>query len=281
VATSGLGRLAGLVDLEVADGDPVRGQADGAGLTGDGAPDGALLSVGAARDLGVEVGDRLTLRSTSGRETPVTVVATYRNTGFAGPAVVSRAAAEAADAEGTFELAALDVAAGAPTRLVAAQARRVADAFPKVRVHTPREFAELNTEVTDTVLRVIGVLLAGSVGIGFLGLGSTQALATLERRRELVMLRAVGALRAQVRALIGVEAAAVAAVSAVMGLAAGTALGWFGARFVPEDLVAAPVVPWGVLVAVGLAAVGIAALASLVVSRGATRLPPAEAGRTE
>ena len=281
VATSGLGRLASLVDLELAEGDPARGQAGDAGPAGDGAPDGALLSVGAAGDLGVGVGDRLTLRSTSGRETEVTVVATYRNTGFAGPAVVSRAAAEAADAEGTFELAALEVADGAPARRVAAQARRVADAFPKVRVHSPQEFAELNTEVTDTVLRVIGVLLAGSVGIGFLGLASTQALATLERRRELVMLRAVGASRPQVRALIGVEAAAVAAVSAVMGLVGGAVLGLLGARFVPPDLVAAPVVPWALLVSVGLAAVGIAGLVSLVVSRGATRLPPAEAGRAE
>ncbi len=281
VTTSGLARLASIMDLDITSGDPVAGQPPDAELTGEGAPDGVMLSDGTAESLGVTVGDTVTLQSTSGGEIEVRVVATYANTAFVGPAVVARAAVEQVNAEGTFELAALEVADDAPTWAVRRQLRRVGDSFPKVRVHTPESFAELNSEVTDTVLRVIGVLLVGSVGIGMLGLGSTQALAILERRRELVMLRAVGASRGQIRALVGVEAGVIAGIASVIGLGAGALVGWWGARFVPEDLLEAPIVPWMSLAWVGLAATAIAVLVSLAVARRATRVAPADAGRSD
>ena len=280
VTTSGLVRIDALMELDVLAGDPADGS-DAADPFGEGPADGAMLSQGAARALGVGVGDPVTLQSASGREAELRVVATYANTAFVGPAIVARPAVAEVDAEGTFELAALRVAPDVPLRAAGYSVQRVADGFPKVRVHTPESFAALDSDVTDTVLRVIWVLLVGSVGIGFLGLASTQALAVLERRRELVMLRAVGASRGQIRGLIALEASVIAALAAVFGLGAGVALGWFGARAVPTELVASPVVPVGPLVAVGAAAVLVAALVSLAVSRRATLVEPAEAGRSD
>ena len=88
-------------------------------------------------------------------------------------------------------------------------------------MHTPAEFGALNASVTDTVLRIIAVVLAGMIGIGYLGLVATLGLATLERRNELVMLRAIGAARAQVRAMVRIEAMLVGLVASVVGLGVG------------------------------------------------------------
>lgn len=286
VTTSGLVRLDELMNLDVVDGDPADGASASDGPSesdplGDGPPDGAMLSEGTADDLGVGVGDEVTLQSSSGRETQLKVVAVYANTAFVGPAVVARAAVTEVDAEGTFELAALRVSPDVPVQAAGYSVKRVADGFPKVRVHTPESFAELDSDVTDTVLRVVWVLLVGSVGIGFLGLASTQALAVLERRRELVMLRAVGASRGQVRGLIALEAAVIAAAAAVIGLGTGILVAWWGAGLVPDELVSQPLVPWAQLGLIGAASVTVASLVSLAVSRKATRVAPAEAGRSE
>ena len=278
VTTSGLVRLDSMMNLEVTAGDPAGGS-DASDPFGDGPTDGAMLADATAAALGVEVGDEVTLQSSSGRETQLDVVATYSNTAFVGPAVVAPAAVAEVDAEGTFELAALRVAEGVPEWAARRSVSRVTDEFPRVRVHTPESFAELDSEVTDTVLRVIWVLLVGSVGIGFLGLASTQALAVLERRHELVMLRAVGASRGQIRGLIALEAAVIVAVAAAIGLGAGVAAGWWGAGLVPSELVARPLVPWTQLATVGVASVAVAALVSLAVARRATQVAPAEAGR--
>ena len=279
VATSGLGRLARMIDLGITGGDPDDPVGSDIDAAGDGAPDGAMLSERSAERLGVGVGDPLTLRSASGKETRVRVVATYRNTAFVGPAVVAWPATEEVDAEGTFELAALDVSDGASVRRAMRRAEDAASGFPKVRVHTPEEFSELNTSVADTVLKIIAVLLVGSVGIGMLGLASTLALSTHERRRELVMLRAVGASRSQIRSLVGVEAAMIGAIAAVLGLAAGTLTGWAATALAPGDLVERTIVPWLGLAAVATAAVVVSWLVSLGVANRAARVPPAEAGR--
>jgi putative ABC transport system permease protein len=277
VVASELGRAARIIDLGVVTGDPATGP--GGETSSTDPADRTILSTEAARQLGVRVGDHVTLRSISGETRRLTVVATYANTAIMGPAVVPWTTARAISADGTFELAAIEVRPGAPLRRVEDVVRRFMHDLPKVGTDTPVEFAALSTSVTDTTLRIILVLLGGALGIGLLGLATTLALSTLERRRELVMLRAVGASRAQVRSLIRLEASMIGVIAATLGVGIGALVGRIGAGLAPSTLGGAPVVPWLDLGLVAVVAIATAWAVSLGVARRASRVPPAEAGR--
>ena len=273
LSASFLPELAELVDLGITDG-AVPGFAD------DPAAErvSVMLSDSAAAELGLAVGDEALLRTISGSERTLVVAATYSNTAIAGDAVVDVTGLDPGTL-GTFELGVLRFEGRHGDRSVRA-VERAAGHFPKVRVHTPAEFGALNASVTDTVLRIIAVVLAGMIGIGYLGLVATLGLATLERRNELVMLRAIGAARAQVRAMVRIEAMLVGLVASVVGLGVGVGLGWVAAISAPPDLVASVVVPWASIVAVGVVSVVLALTVSLGVARRASLVPPAEAGRS-
>jgi putative ABC transport system permease protein len=271
-AASDLSAASRIIDLGVVTGNPTRGS------TSDADPP-AMLATATADALGVRVGDTVVLRSVSGERRTLRVVATYANTAIMGPAVVPWTTARKLAADGTFELAAIRIRPGAPADRVESFVRRVMRDLPKIGTDTPTEFAALSTSVADTTLRIILVLLGGALGIGLLGLATTLALSTLERRRELVMLRAVGAGRSQIRGLIWLEASMIGLIAAVLGIGIGTIVGRVGAGLIPGTLSGAPVIPWAALALVAVVAVAVAWAVSLGVARRASRVPPAEAGR--
>lgn len=250
----------------------------GAG-TATGMVNGVMVSERVGEELGVGLGDTVTVRSTSGLELELPVVATYRNTALFGGVIVDRDSAQFIDADGTFELAAVDLVDGADPYVVGSGVQALARNFNELYVDTPETFAALRLAVADVALRVIGVMLVGALGVGFMGLAGTLALSTSERRRELVMLRAVGAKRHQIRSLVWIEATFIGAVATVVGMGAGLVIGRVGSTVAPESIIEDPVVPWGQLGVVAAVGIGVAWLVSLTVARRAARLPPSEAGR--
>lgn len=250
---------------------------------GEEAPDGpgVMVSERAAERLGVGVGDAVVVRSTSGRELSLPVRSTYRNTAVFGSVIVDRASAESIAADGTFERAAVDLRPGVDPNQVRFGFSAVTDLFHEVYVNTPEEYVQLRLSVADVALRVIGVLLAGALGVGFLGLAGTLALSTSERRRELVTLRAVGASRLQVRMLVWIEATFIGVVAVLVGMTTGLVLGWFGTAVAPEGFIGRPVVPWSQLGLIAATGVVVAWLVSLGVAGRAARVPPADAGRMD
>ncbi|MFN8052004.1 MAG: FtsX-like permease family protein [Acidimicrobiales bacterium] len=266
---SNLAALDRMVDLGLSSGDLGTASGD-LGTTAR----SVVLADGVASDLGVGVGDSVRLRAISGAETTLRVTATYANTAVAGGAVVDVTGVDRS-ALGTWELGMLRFDGRIPVRRVSEVAAR----FPKVRVHSPTEFGDLNASVADTVLRVIGVVLVGMIGIGYLGLVAALGLSTLERRKELVMLRAIGAGRAQVRAMVTVEAVMIGLIAVLVGLTIGVVAGCVGGALAPQDLVANVVVPVRGLLVIAACSVVLAAGVSLGVARRASHVPPAEAGR--
>lgn len=227
----------------------------------------AMLSDGAAQTLGVGVGGDVTLRSVSGRERTLRVIGTYRGTAFVGPAVVERADAEAIAADGSFEVAAVDV----PDRFDVADAAgyfgRNLRGFPKLRVHTPEEFAALNVGVANTVTRLALVVLSGALLVGALGAANTISLSVMERRRELGLLRAVGATAGQVRSLVRTEALVICGLAGLVGVSAGVVTAVVAVGRAPAEFAADPVVPWLSLGVVGVAALTIGAVSAALATR--------------
>ena len=93
----------------------------------------AALASGTAKDLGVSIGDRVTLQSLSGSSRSLVVAATYTNTAILGPAVVPWITAREIAADGTFELAALDIRAGAPLDRVEERLQQRHERIPEGR----------------------------------------------------------------------------------------------------------------------------------------------------
>ncbi len=279
VVATGLSRVAGIIELDIVDGDPSTGASPAEMAAGDGSATAAMLSTSAAAELGTGIGKMISLTSTSGRTLQLQVVGIYRNTAILGPAVVSRDAARSIGADGSFELAAIRVADRAPFGRVQRRLDQLASYFPKVQVNTPVELAQLDSTIADTAVRVASIMLFGAVGLGFLGLGGTLALSTLERRRELVMLRAIGSDVAQIRRTLAVESVLVASLAAAIGLTLGVGATAVGALASTSALTGQLVIPWLDLLGLSIAAIALAWAVARVVSRSATRVAPAEVGR--
>ncbi|MEV4312953.1 FtsX-like permease family protein [Actinocrispum sp. NPDC049592] len=141
---------------------------------------------------------------------------------------------------------------------------------PTVLVQTKAEAAEAATSQAEVFLNILYALLSVSVLIGALGVVNTMTMSTLERVREIGLLRAVGLGRKQVGSVLRLESVIIALLSAVLGVVAGCAI---GAVAVLSQKSLPLVLPWdrlGIFVAV-TAVIGI--LASLWPARTASRIP--------
>jgi putative ABC transport system permease protein len=260
VRSAELSELSGLFDLDLLD---------------DTDPDGTvLLSTTAADTLGAGVGDVVTLRSTSGVDTELRVRGIHRNSAAVGPAVIEHAVARAAGAEGSFELAAIALQEGASVDGARRWIDRNIGGFNRLGVDTPQGFAQTDTDIAETVTRLLLVLLGGTLALGAVGAANNVALAVADRRRELSMLRAIGATRRQVRRLVTVEAALLCGLVGTVAAALGAALGAVLLRAAPDQLATSPRVPWAGLVAVVVVAVALGALAAALPAHLAARRPP-------
>jgi putative ABC transport system permease protein len=102
-----------------------------------------------------------------------------------------------------------------------------------------------------------------------MGIANTLALSVHERTRELGLLRAVGATRRQVRAIVRGESVIVAGIGTVAGLAAGFVL---AVALVGITGIDAFAVPPGSLIAVGVVGMLAGVLAAVRPARRAARL---------
>jgi putative ABC transport system permease protein len=141
----------------------------------------------------------------------------------------------------------------------------------------------MQTHFDETIEQLYGIAFGQQVAVmavAALGVVTALLISVLQRRRELGLLRAVGASRAQVLRSVLAEALLMGAVGTVIGLAVGVPLQWYALRVVllEETGYAFPVyVPWAAALWIALASVAAATLAGLGPALHATRQPIAEA----
>ncbi|MEV5571740.1 FtsX-like permease family protein [Spirillospora sp. NPDC052269] len=236
-----------------------------------------IMVDGVARDLGLAVGSRVVLQSPGGRPMSLTVGALQKEE----PAGTSIGRNRTAPMVGIDLLARLSpttpdsrmyvsAAHGADTAEVGAALRRAVAGFPQVTVQDRTAYkAFVRARMGDMLALVYG-LLALTVLIAVLGVVNTLVLAVTERTREIGLLRAVGASRAQVRWMIRLEAVLVAVLGTALGVLLGLAWGLalqHGAG-PGQDVLA---VPWPML--------GATVLAAVLVGLAAAAMPAAKAAR--
>jgi len=179
-----------------------------------------------ARQLGVGVGDVLAVTTAGGTvELQVTGIVDHSFPGQGGEAVLvgwpdalSQLGVVGADAFAVrFE----------PGREAAATAN--VDALARELALTPAPISHIEGALGDALDRLFGLLdllALAAVVVAALGIVNTLSMDTLERSRELGMLRAVGMSRRQVWRSVLVEAGILGAIGALVGSGTGVAVGW-------------------------------------------------------
>lgn len=154
--------------------------------------------------------------------------------------------------------------------------------YPQFKLVDGKKYVEENARLFDAVFLGMYVMAAFLAIPSLIAMVNTLAIGVIERTREIGMLRAVGAIRRQVRRMILSEALILSAIGTAFGILAGLYMGYMAVKafeamgFPMEYLFPGS----GILLAI---AVGIlfGALAAIVPARQAARLDVVEALRYE
>ncbi len=226
-----------------------------------------------------KIGDRILLKRRNGKTFTVTVRGTVDegSTLLGGGLIAPREmlAGDTGIARVFFSL--IKVREGADVAAVQQRVTKAMDAkFPTVDVLTREELEEQIIGQVNQLVNMIYAFLAFALIVSLLGISTTFTLTVQERRRELGMLRAVGATRRQIRRLIRQEAILTGLLGAVLGVGVGLGFGALVARLLADDGFSY-VVPVGSIIVVVLLAAFVAALAAALPARRAGKINIVEA----
>lgn len=207
-------------DLPMADGSSTRHVLARALARGE-----AVVSEPYSVKFGVKAGDAITLPALDG-PVALRVAGVYRDySNDRGTVTVDRALFRRLfRMEGAVSLAVRLEPGVAPEearrRLLAAASGRYA-----LRVQTNAALREAALALFDRTFAVTWALEAVAIAVAVLGVFSTLLALVLERRREIALLRVLGASAARVARAVRLEAAALSSLGVVLGVAAGAAMG--------------------------------------------------------
>jgi putative ABC transport system permease protein len=232
-----------------------------------------------ADDAGLHVGDPLTLRGPSGtRRTRVAGI--VRTVVFGGDTIGMsiRTMRQVYGVTADSQLALKARSKAARPALDRAVRRVVARHYPQLVVLSNDQ---LKKRIEDQVNKQFGffnAILGVAVIVSLFGIVNTLTMSVIERRREIGVLRAIGATRWQVRRAITDESLLIALIGGAIGIAVGAALGWVVFHGVSSGVPGASYhAPVGTIVTVAVAAVVLGLIAAILPARRAARLNVIEA----
>ncbi len=254
-------------------------------------PGEVILGGQTMSDLGVSIGDRVTLQGNLG-ETELEVVGQGVFSGIVdvplideGAGVVAQTLAgitdpESDDSFGTW------LARLAPGTDVADLAPPVATAEGWTEAAAVRELTPVKPDEFDRLAEVRSLpwLLAALLGVLAIATMTSMLIVTVRRqRRDLAVLRAVGVAGGGVRRIVSVQALVVSAMGLIVGVPLGIVIGRVAWMSVARGLgvVVHTSVPVLWLLAIVVAVIVVDLVSSLLPARSAARLRPAETLRSE
>jgi putative ABC transport system permease protein len=241
--------------------------------------DGAIAESDWAKDEGIDVGDRVTLTTPTGKRTVYEVLGTARDE----PGIFVQSIAIPLDTFARdFGISQNDAvyvgfAPGAGFEAARAGVDRVlARDFPNVESRSQQQLKDDQREQINRLLLLIYALLGLSIIISLFGVVNTLILTIHERTREIGMLRAIGTSRSQVRQMIRYESVITAMIGAIIGAAIGLVLAIVAVQaLADEGLVLSIPYPLLVIMLILAAVAGVAA--AIAPARRASRINVMEA----
>lgn len=241
-------------------------------------PDEIVLGTVTAKQLNMRVGDQITINDANSSATLRVAGLTHEgNSLLSGLAQSSFVAPEfytdAASIRQSLQTEILVIGTGDP-ELLAERIRTVAGSDS---VETSAAFAQrkMSEQASGVFVFQLLLLVFGAIAllVGGIMIVNTFLILVTQRRRQIGLLRAVGASAAQIRRSLLVEALAIGVIGSVLGVLLGIAVSVLVAQSIGEELTA-PAVQIGLAGAVGVI---VAVLSVLVPARRATRISPLEA----
>jgi putative ABC transport system permease protein len=207
---------AGLVVPDVIDGAAVADLDD----------DQVAVSEAVADDADWTVGSVLDVRFTDGSTEQLEVAAIYEPSSTVRDLVVPKPTWERHAVQSIDTMVVIGAADGVDIESARTAVETATATFAPPDVMTTDEFVDDATANINQILGLVYVMLLLAIVIALMGIANTLSLSIYERVRELGLLRAVGADRAQVRSMIRWESVVIAVFGTVGGVALGLFLGW-------------------------------------------------------
>ncbi|HWC68541.1 MAG TPA: FtsX-like permease family protein [Acidimicrobiales bacterium] len=243
-----------------------------AGAVDDLTDDGILLSEGRAEDDDLVIGDTLALALLDGVPRTVTVQGIYGKDELAGPYTVSKGLFEGSSAD-VYDFAVFTTRAdGVSEDELRTAVQTVVDEYGNGEVQTRSEYIDDQAAQIDPVLNLIIGLLLLSVFIALIGIIITLVLSIYERRREIGLVRAVGATRRQVRTTVRWEAVITSLLGAFQGIVVGLLLGYAVVLALRSEGLSTFTVPWTWILTVVVGAFVVGVVAAIIPAWRATKV---------
>jgi putative ABC transport system permease protein len=233
---------------------------------------GAIVDKAFADDKNLQVGDKFTLLTPNGTQTPLVVKGIYEPPPFfpiLGSVSIPQSLFDSIYDRPENSFVFVNVQ-GEPSDETTASLEAAVKDFPDAKVQTRTGWIDQQNKDFDDFLMTLYVLLALSVIVSVFGMVNTLVLSIFERTRELGMLRAVGMTRRQTRRMVRQESV----ITALIGAALGLPLGVFLALLMTKALS-----QFNVQIKIPVAQLVIFALVALIVGMFAAIFPARRAAR--
>ena len=242
---------------------------------------GIFVSKDVADKENLEVGDTLPMKFASVGTRDVPVEGIYKEVRVLGNYTLSLADYKRYFTEQLDYQVFVKAAPGVSESAARAAVKKVLKDDPNIDVENQAQYKQSQTDQVNQLLGLIYALLALTIIVALFGIANTLGLSILERTREIGLMRAVGALRAQVRSMIRWEAAIVAFIGAVLGMVLGTLFGWAVVTDLRSQGITSFVVPFGQVLVFTVVAAVAGVVAAIIPARRAARLDVLRAVATE
>ncbi|WP_457207818.1 FtsX-like permease family protein, partial [Nocardioides sp. P5_C9_2] len=252
------------------------------GSVADLAPGGLLVGTDAAEDLGVGVGDEVTVTFPETGETELRVAGTFGKGSLIRASYVMTLPDFSANVTSVLDGAILlNGTPGAdPEQIRSIVVAALAD-YPNVTVNDPADITREAQDSVDQLLGIVTAMLLLAVVVAVLGIVNTLVLSVVERTRELGLLRAVGGTRRQVRTVVRRESVLISLLGALTGIVLGVVSGIALSRALVAEGVTTLAVPVVTLVVYLVVATAVGVLAAIGPARRASRVDVLRAITTE
>ena len=244
--------------------------------------DGIALLDDRASELGIIVGDLVSVEFEDGYRTDLTVRGIFDDAAVVeSDWLLDRELTRTHTITDDVAFIGLTYVDGADPLATRAAVEEVASAFPQLSVQDNTEFQEeAQGQIAQLQIVITGLLVLCLV-VAFFGIVNTMALAVLERTREIGLLRAVGMTRRQLQSSVRWEAAIISLFGALLGVALGLLLGSAAVIAIPDSFVRTIGIPWGQLVAYIILGGILGVIAAWFPARRAARLDVLDAISTD